>query len=38
MGLKTPLTPVIVSGIVSVISERGEPLPRAQEVIDSVGK
>ena len=38
MTLKTPLIPVIVSGIVSVISERDKALPRAQEAIDSVGK
>jgi hypothetical protein len=38
MGLKTPLSPAIVSGIVSVVSEREQALIRAQEVIVSVDK
>jgi hypothetical protein len=38
MGCKTPLSPAIVSGIVSVISEHGKPSLRAQDAIDSAGK
>jgi hypothetical protein len=38
MGLKPPLTLAIVSGIVSVISEHGEPRSRAQEAIVSADK
>jgi hypothetical protein len=38
MGCKTPLSPAIDSGIVSVVSEREKAVPRAQEVIDSAGK
>ncbi len=38
MTSKDPLNLAIVSGIVSAFPERQEPLPRAQEAIDSTDK
>jgi hypothetical protein len=38
MGCKTPLSPAIVSAIVSVVTEREKAISRAQEVIVSVGE
>jgi hypothetical protein len=38
MGCKTPLIPVIVSGIDSVVSQIQNAEIRAWKIIDSVGK